>query len=143
MNQEIFNSFRVFPSARSSHRGHVVSAVEFCDLNLLSCVYTYNFHPGFSLTFTIVPYSLPLISLLSHSYLLLDSSSLEASPHGFSVRGRGSRRGPPLTVLRKLVEITIIIRNNESTILRRVTPRLLASLPTSSECYLSSSSSSS
>lgn len=104
-------------------------------------VYTYNFHPGFSLTLVLPPSHRSLFSLVLAYYSISLRSG--ASPREFPVRGGGLRRGPPLTVLRKLVEITIIIRSNRSAMLRRVTPRLLASLPTSSECYLSSSSSSS
>lgn len=93
-------------------------------------MYIRKFHPGCS--FILI---LPLRFLLSHTRPLFDFSSLEASPYRFPVREGDSRRGSA-NRSEKLDEMTIIIRSSESAMLRRVTPLLLASLPSSSECFL-------
>lgn len=107
-----------------------VSAVDFCDQNSFAlCIYVSFIQATLSSSF------FPLRFLLSRSRPLFDFSSLEASPYGFPVREGGLRRGSP-NRSGKLDEITIIIRSTGSTMLRRVTPLLLASLPSSSECFL-------
>lgn len=98
---------------------------------LSSCVYIRQFHPGSSSFF-------PLRDFFSRAFppALRFLSSPEASPCGFPVRGGGSRRGSP-NCSGKLGEITIIIIGVARA--RRYVAWLLsflASLPSSSECFL-------